>query len=107
MTVDPLTDEEVAGLDPGIRDLVLTLQRHGFETTDSGDGVSKPADWYESGCAIDFAHVWITIDVDEIVPESIRCQDVVGDKWTVEATYQPLTASTTILVRPRDERENI
>ena len=33
-----------ADLDPGIRDLVVYLRSCGFETTDSGDGVSKPDD---------------------------------------------------------------
>ena len=42
MKVDPLTPEETAALDPGIRRLVTLLRAHGFETTDSGDGVTKP-----------------------------------------------------------------
>ena len=42
MKVDPLTPEETEALDPGIRRLVTLLRAHGFETTDSGDGVTKP-----------------------------------------------------------------
>ena len=34
----------LAGLDPGIRVLVWFLRSHGFDTTDSGDGVSKDPD---------------------------------------------------------------
>lgn len=49
-------------LDPGIRDLVRFLrERHGFNTTDSGDG-SKAA---TMDCAMPFPHVVIKIDGDD------------------------------------------
>ena len=44
-------------IDPGIRALVLALRLEGFETCDSGDGQSKPADWYATGEALPFPHV--------------------------------------------------
>ena len=44
-------------LDPGIRDVVRYLRGKGYETTDSGDGVSKPASWFETGEALPFPHV--------------------------------------------------
>lgn len=31
-------------LDPGVRDMVRWLRKKGYETIDSGDGVSKPAE---------------------------------------------------------------
>lgn len=37
----PLTRAEVEALDPGVRRLVVLLRAWGFETCDSGDGVSK------------------------------------------------------------------
>jgi hypothetical protein len=36
--------EFYAALDPGIREVVRYLRQHGFATTDSGDGVTKPKD---------------------------------------------------------------
>lgn len=43
-SVERLPDDVVKQLDPGIRNLVVYLRALGFETTDSGDGYSKPAD---------------------------------------------------------------
>lgn len=40
--VMPMTRAEVEALDPGVRLVVLLLRAWGFETCDSGDGVSKP-----------------------------------------------------------------
>lgn len=34
----------IESLDPGVRRLVTLLRERGFNTTDSGDGVSKPSD---------------------------------------------------------------
>lgn len=39
-----LSPETIEALDPGIRRTVLWLRQMGFETTDSGDGRSKPKD---------------------------------------------------------------
>lgn len=46
----PLAPNIIEALDPGIRRIVLWMRGLGFETTDSGDGVTKPArgeDWTE------------------------------------------------------------
>jgi hypothetical protein len=42
-------------LDPGIREVVRWLRDNGFETTDSGDGKSKPADER----VLDYPHVFM------------------------------------------------
>lgn len=39
--VAPLASEDAARLDPGVRRTVALLRGHGFNTTDSGDGVTK------------------------------------------------------------------
>ena len=44
---------KLTDLDPGIRDVVAALWERGLETTDSGDGVSKP----EPGIVLAFEHV--------------------------------------------------
>lgn len=48
---------EVPGVDPGVRKLVALLRAKGFDTTDSGDGLSKAPEDHE--CAMPFAHVFI------------------------------------------------
>ena len=54
-----MTDEErTMTLDPGIRDIVELIQRLGYTTTDSGDGVSKPADERD----FDVPHVVVRFD---------------------------------------------
>jgi len=52
-----LKDYFVAGVDPGVRTLVALLRCYGFETTDSGDGLSKAPEEHE--CALPFANVFI------------------------------------------------
>lgn len=79
-------------LDPGIRDVVETLHKYGFETTDSGDGVSKPAHWYqpdEHGItqAFDFPHVVCATTPQTMLDAAYRLQWLLGDEWSVEATY--------------------
>ena len=43
MSVEPLTNEQVAGLQPGIRNAVLWLRERGYDTCDSGDGTAHAA----------------------------------------------------------------
>ena len=38
-----LDQKTIDGLSPGVRDLVVWLNSHGFETTDSGDGSNHAA----------------------------------------------------------------
>lgn len=44
------------GLDPGIRRVVTFLRKHGFHTTDSGDGTKVGM-----SCAVDYPHVFMTV----------------------------------------------
>lgn len=46
-------------LDPGIREIVRRLRELGWDTTDSGDGASKP----DMECAMPFANVAIATSV--------------------------------------------
>lgn len=74
-------------LDSGIREIVRKVNEAGFETTDSGDGVSKPANWYTSGEAMPFKHVAVTTVPDRMVEDAKRLSGVLGPEWEVEATF--------------------
>lgn len=76
-------------LDPGIRDVVRAINEWGWETCDSGDGVSKPAD-YE--CALRFPHVFAEAQfVESMIAEAIELAHLLtvrfGPGWYVEANY--------------------
>jgi len=90
-----MNDKQISELDPGIRDVVVRLNAEGFHTTDSGDGVSKPADWYESGEAIPFPHVVAVLSSSftrqasavDLCMEAGRMRDVCGPDWDVECSW--------------------
>lgn len=84
-------------LDPGIRDIVILLRANGFDTTDSGDGVSKPANWYESGCAMPVPNVAATVRHWEMIEEAERMVAILGDGWTVQASYSTHDKSCILL----------
>lgn len=92
-------------LDPGIRDTVRLLRDAGFDTTDSGDGVSKPQDWYDSGEAMPFPHVAAAAAPEVLLREAHRMQAVLGDGWTVEASFTTHDGSAILLARTLHERE--
>ena len=58
-------------LDPGIRRTVHWLRAHGFETTDSGDGVSKTQAIFD-GEALDVPHAFMKLLPAALVTESMR-----------------------------------
>jgi hypothetical protein len=55
---------DLDSLTPGIQKTVVWLRQHGFETTDSGDGVTNVAAGMEE--ALDYPHVMISV-----LPESL------------------------------------
>lgn len=90
--VAPLSPETVALLDPGIRDVVVMLRAHGFDTTDSGDGASK-ADAILSGDALPFPHVHVALSMKGVVdgfsglgPAVMRLRELLPG-WVVEVAY--------------------
>lgn len=106
--MEPINYEE---LDPGIRKTVRFLRAHGFDTTDSGDGVSKVngnLDWESMGI-IPFPHVniWFPIkNVQEAINEINRLHDLLnkfgikldGRFQNIELTYSPVRSDATIFV---------
>lgn len=85
----------IAKLDPGIRETVVRVNEAGFETTDSGDGVSKPAD-----CRVfDCPHVIVKVSPAEGVSESHRLLKLLGDPWIVECSYSANDEACVLIAR--------
>lgn len=112
MNASPNYDE----LDPGIRHVVRLLRSYGFETTDSGDGVSKrtalddldPFDrevWLITDGVLPFPHVAASTDVREMVSEAERMAEVLGEPWVVEASYSTASRSAILFARHAVEGE--
>lgn len=94
-------------LDPGIRETVRWLNARGFETTDSGDGVTKFAAGYSTDEAFDVPHVFIHCNPHDIWVQSTRllrelteagfCVEPVGHSAIyIQATYDPADDSALI-----------
>ena len=95
-------------LNPGIRRTVQWLREHGYETTDSGDGVTNVG--VIEG-ALEFPHVVIQVHPRNLVDEADR---LMGDLWEagvciepqgvdpstpcIQATYDPGSSSTGIIM---------
>lgn len=72
--VNGATEQDmVAGLDPGVRRLVVWLRSHGFETTDSGDGKTKFEHGFtDDDCIVTYPHVAMKVQPDKLVSEADR-----------------------------------
>ncbi len=68
-----MSDINYKDLDPGIREVVKYLHELGYDTTDSGDGVSKP----DMACAIDQPHVVCKLRS----PQSLEWQAKTLQEW--------------------------
>ena len=88
-----MTPAELLELDPGIRDVVAELQAAGFNTTDSGDGVTKLlAGGWDPDEVLDMAHVISQTDADNATTEARRLQSIVeANAWDarVELSWSP------------------
>lgn len=94
----PVQSPIKGNLDPGIKDTVKLLRSHGFNTTDSGDGVTKK-DLIEEGQALDYPHVASTVnDLDPVnsFKEAKRMQEILGPDWGVQLTYNPKDGYTVL-----------
>jgi len=79
-------------LDPGIRETVARLRLAGFETTDSGDGVSKPA----AGDIIPHPHVVICSTPSTLIEEARRLRDFLQSQGILVAPLAPDGAGVSI-----------
>lgn len=92
--MSPVSEIANSDLDPGIREVVRLVQAAGFVTTDSGDGVSKPADWYATGEALPYPHVVVKSTPLTMVTDAHNLADLLNmprpgsiGGWVVQATY--------------------
>jgi hypothetical protein len=96
-----VTECDYQALDPGIRAIVMRLRQAQFETTDSGDGTSKPADER----VFEVPHVVCEVAPGQLLEEAdrmARVLDQLEPGWVVEATYFP-TDQTAILLATKPE----
>lgn len=80
-------------LDPGVRDVVRRLVECGFITTDSGDGVTKPAEQR----TMDTPHVMCVTAAETLITAADYMQTVLGDDWTIQASYDPKDGSAVLV----------
>ncbi len=86
-------DFDYESLDVGIREIVRVAREHGFNTTDSGDGVSKP----EDERVFHVPHVACSTTRDSLISEAERLADLLGAEWRIEASYCPNDGSVILL----------
>lgn len=115
-TVAPLASEDGARLDPGIRRLVTLLRERGFNTTDSGDGVTKlqaayceeptfsrPTILHEFGI-LDVPHVVCVTAPEHMMGEARRLRALLdvalkdGTRASVDATWTAGADVATLMV---------
>ena len=104
----------VEDCDPGIQDYVWLLRAYGFDTTDSGDGVSKPQEHYDSGEALPFAHVFVNLGWESNWGERLRearalLMSVFKDDtfaFLVSSDSRDEFAILTVLVNPPEQSES-
>lgn len=99
MKIDTL---DYDALDPGIRTLVRWLRKHGFQTCDSGDGISKGAD------GEDFAHVYIIVDQKHLLSsyaDYLRnlLKNIGVTAGSIQAQYSPDDGVPIIILRDLDD----
>ncbi len=96
-------------VDPGIARVVAWLRDAGFDTTDSGDGVTKIAQGFtpEDDGVLETAHVHMTVPPGQLITQADRLALLVRAKLAgvvlpngalaidaviIDATYMPLEA---------------
>lgn len=72
--IDGATESDMlAGVDPGVKNLVAWLRGHGFRTTDSGDGRTKFVQGFtEDDGVCPYAHVVMAVRPFDLVHEANR-----------------------------------
>lgn len=85
----------IPGLDPGIGEVVRWLRGHGYETTDSGDGVSKFAGGDPPEDAMPVPNVAMVVAPEAMVGECdmlhmlLVTNGLTGEGVTIQGTYEP------------------
>ena len=94
---------DYAKLDPGIREIVRLLRYAGFDTADSGDGVSKSRSDYERGYALRTPHIFSVAVPDQMLKEARRMQTLLGGAWAVEASFSATDGTALLMAWLREE----
>lgn len=105
MNTDDINYDE---LDPGIRETVRWLRSLEFETTDSGDGVTKGADGWET------PHVYMQTDSRHLLSDAHRLLFILNESRIevaevgsaavqIQATYDPANMSAWLAVLGLDD----
>ena len=82
-------------LDDGVREMVIRLRSHDFNTTDSGDGSKHGS----MAGALPYPHVVMEVEPDDLLSECDRLTCLVNDPgWQVEGTYIPDARSKGIAI---------
>lgn len=106
---EPKNDAIYANCDPGIRTLVRWLRERHYDTTDSGDGITKP----DVGRVLDFPHVFIRVPSGRLAEQSldlllrIRSERELFQEYgklNVEATYSTKDNVALLMVFGEDRR---
>jgi len=90
----PNDTDMLAACDPGIRRVVAWLRARDFETTDSGDGVSKPGIGEDHG-PMDVPHVFMRVPAGVLVQRAkylqneLRRAGFTPRPGRVQASYDP------------------
>jgi hypothetical protein len=102
-------------INPGIVKLVAMLQAHGFNTTDSGDGVTNVP---LMECVLETPHVFMKVDPDKMIAESNRLYELMRDKanfdqdiemippqptGAIEVSYSPIDKTAVIALLNLDD----
>lgn len=95
-------------LDPGIKNVVFYLGTHGFDTRDSGDGITKiNAGWEPYTEALPYPHVMCHVDKYSFFVEAKRLQDLMPD-WVVQADFDPKNEVCMLtLYNPNSKETNV
>ena len=97
-------------INPGICKLVAMLQDHGFDTCDSGDGITNPQ--LKIDGAMEIPNVFMTVPPAAIVSESKRLLDLLCSRVdfesessvaSIEASYSPLDDTAVIALTGIDD----
>ena len=110
---DPNHDE----LDVGVRATVWWLRRAGFETVDSGDGITKATDGdYEEGEFLPYSHVAMLTTPSEIVRDADRLMAALEEAGVnfdpidpetdpaIQASYSPVDGHAVLMLMNVDDK---
>jgi hypothetical protein len=103
-----MTDDlDYSQLNHGIREVVRLLRSHGFETTDSGDGVTNVAAGMEGALAIPHVHCRIPasnqVRCARWAVDALEERCVVVTAGMVQTTYDPVTSIALLSVYGVDD----